>query len=195
MSKQKPDLQGWRKPDMMMEFIPRHGEDTHVGPRVQGRNPDLIYHHLMPWICRTFGRVYIKSQKEFVWPVFDWMGHKLTSLWSHPICFTKLFGESMDDFCYMSADLHNSVKIANSVKKLDLPSHVLPVSSQGVLCVHPSLPLDMYHLNNLFIRVSPQHPLGLGPVPFITVSPLPGTEEMTSDVDEMNKWRAKGFLF
>lgn len=79
-------------------------------------------------------------------------------------------------------------KNANNVEKLVLPSHVPPMSSQGSLCIPSSLLLDLYYCNDLFNCLSPQNLSSHDCVLFITVTPLPGTEEeMTNHVYEMNK--------
>lgn len=73
------------------------------------------------------------------------------------------------------------------MEKLDLPSHVLPKGSWGTLCGPSSLSLDIYYCNDLFDCLSPQNLSSYDCVMFITIPPLPGTEEMTNHVYEMNK--------
>lgn len=151
-----------------MKFISRHDENTQVGRKVHRTNS---YHHLRPWICRTFWRICTRSQKELVWPNFDssltqwdtdsWAcGHSFTKNFTR-LCFTKLSEESTDHFCYMAVDLNNQVKDENSVEKLDLPSKVPPVDCPGTLCALPS----PQHCNNLLPGLSPQHPPSQGQCP------------------------------
>ena len=73
------------------------------------------------------------------------------------------------------------------MKKLDLPSPVLPINSQGTLCVHPSLPLDIYHSNDLLTHLSPPNPSSQGQCPVYHCQPSAGTEEINNHVYEMNK--------